>query len=84
MGTKESTHSHLLNDIQCDKFPSMFADKETHLYKYQKDFDAVISYFSQYIDNQGQDHVLTLHPSHRPDRPKGRRQVSPCHFQRKD
>ena len=39
----------LLNGIRCDKLSTAVAAVKMHLDKYEKDFDAVISFLSQYI-----------------------------------
>ena len=44
---------HLLNDIRSDKLPVVIVIVRVHPNKYENNFDAVVTYLSQYIDKRG-------------------------------
>ena len=43
---------YLLNGIRCNKLSMAVAAVRAHPYRYKKDFDAVVSFLSQYIDRK--------------------------------
>ena len=42
---------YLLNSIRCDKLSTVVTTVRVHPDKYEKDFDAVVTFLSQYINN---------------------------------
>ena len=51
---------HLLNGIRCDKLSMVTAEVKIHIDKYEKDFNIVVTYFTQYIDEQGPTPSVTV------------------------
>ena len=43
---------YLLNGIRCDKLSTAVATVRAHTYKYEKDFDTVVAFLTQYIDKK--------------------------------
>ena len=48
----ESKVRYLLNGIRCDKLSTAVATIRAHPDKYDKDFDAVVAFLTQYIDKR--------------------------------
>ena len=43
---------YLMNDIRCDKLSTAVDAVRAHPDRYEKDFDAVVAFLSQYIDKK--------------------------------
>ena len=43
---------YLLNGVRCDKLSTAVATVRVHPDKYEKDFDAVVTFFTQYINKR--------------------------------
>ena len=45
-------NQYLLNGIRCDKLSTAVATVRLHLDKYERDFDTVVAFLTQYIDKR--------------------------------
>ena len=43
----------MLNGMRCDKWSTVTAVVKAHPDKYEKDFDSIVTFLTQYIDKQG-------------------------------
>ena len=56
---------YLLNGIRCDKLSTPVATVRAHPDRYNKDFDAVVTFLSQYIDKKAPTSVTQTRPAKR-------------------
>ena len=52
---------YLLNGIRCDKLSTALAAVRAHPDKYEKDFYAVVTFLTQYIDKRAPTQSMKLH-----------------------
>ena len=68
---------YLLNGIRCDKLSTEVATVRSHPDKYEKDFNTIVNFLSQYIDKKAPTPSVKVDSVHRTDLPSSRRPALP-------
>ena len=67
----------MLDGIKCNKLSTAVTAERAHSDKYEKDFDAVVAFLTQYIDNRAPTLSMKVASVGRTELPRSRRPVLP-------
>ena len=73
----DAKYAKMLNGISCDKLSTAVTAVRAHPDKYEKDFDAIVTFLSQYINKRALTQMWRLPLSVRADPPSSRGPVLP-------